>query len=530
MIANYFDKTYHWKDKKKLEKDVEYLRNLYEVNLIYLSNKLNLFHKTSYSIKYWRIIVGPWLKFFIDIIFDRYESLRLSKRGGFLECNIRFGENIEYLRSIDFSDFYYSAQNDEWNEILFNLLTENSFSYSRKHNIKFFKNKKKLTSKIINIFRRFSNNNILISDIYISKKNIIKLIIHTGLIPYMNEGFKISNDKNWFKFIAESSVQDKSYESNFENLLKECINIYLPYIYTDGFQNFKNKTLSTIKHLPKVIFTCIGYQHNEAFKLIAAETVSNGGKLIISQHGGNFGLAKHNQMEEHQISISDKFLTWGWGKKLNKKVKPFFSIQLSTQKKLIPSQNKKIINVLASSPRYFYSLFSLALGPEYKYYLEKQKSLDKKLKDSFEYDVYHRLNGDNYGWEAEAYLNNFGLKRSDSEKQLNEDLSNYSLCISSYNATVGLHTLALNFPTILYWPKDIFEIRLVALKDLDELASVGIFHDNLDSLVNHFKNISGDISSWWDNKNTQIKRISFCKKYANTSFDWINNLKQELCV
>ena len=131
--------------------------------------------------------------------------------------------------------------------------------------------------------------------------------------------------------------------------------------------------------------------------------------------------------------------------KLNKKIKPFFSIQLSTQKKLIQSQNKKIINVLASSPRYFYSLFSLALGPEYKDYLEKQKSLDEKLKKSFEYDIYHRLNGDNYGWEAEAFLKNFGLKTSNSMKKLNEDLANYSLCISSYNATVGLGLWLLIF-------------------------------------------------------------------------------------
>ena len=38
---------------------------------------------------------------------------------------------------------------------------------------------------------------------------VIKFIFNTGLIPYMNEGIKVSNDKKWFDFIEESTFEDE---------------------------------------------------------------------------------------------------------------------------------------------------------------------------------------------------------------------------------------------------------------------------------------------------------------------------------
>ena len=71
---------YHWRDKNKLTEDHIYLTNLYEKYLIYLSDVLNIFHKEKKDIKYWRIIAGTWLRYFIDIVFDRYEILRLNNQ------------------------------------------------------------------------------------------------------------------------------------------------------------------------------------------------------------------------------------------------------------------------------------------------------------------------------------------------------------------------------------------------------------------------------------------------------------------
>ena len=59
---------YHWNDRKKLASDYKYLQQLYEILLISLSKKLNEVHSCNYSIRYWRILVGPWLGMFVHIL------------------------------------------------------------------------------------------------------------------------------------------------------------------------------------------------------------------------------------------------------------------------------------------------------------------------------------------------------------------------------------------------------------------------------------------------------------------------------
>ena len=53
-------------------------------------------------------------------------------------------------------------------------------------------------------------------------------------------------------------------------------------------------------------------EKNEEYKIIAAETYLNGGKILIAQHGGNIGMAKNHQTETHQLKISTHFYSYGW--------------------------------------------------------------------------------------------------------------------------------------------------------------------------------------------------------------------------
>ena len=51
------------------------------------------------------------VKFFIDIVFDRYETLKLKIR---IYCEpIKFLENYTYLRSNDFDCFFKNCSTDE---------------------------------------------------------------------------------------------------------------------------------------------------------------------------------------------------------------------------------------------------------------------------------------------------------------------------------------------------------------------------------------------------------------------------------
>ena len=67
---------YHWEDNVKKKKDYKYIINLYEKILKKLRFRMNEHFKIKKSEMYWRIILGPWLMYYLVANFDRWEILR----------------------------------------------------------------------------------------------------------------------------------------------------------------------------------------------------------------------------------------------------------------------------------------------------------------------------------------------------------------------------------------------------------------------------------------------------------------------
>ena len=63
------------KSDSQIEKDIKITQKIYFNLLTDLTKKLNKFHKRKFSKKYWDIVIGPWLKVFIEIVYERFTSL-----------------------------------------------------------------------------------------------------------------------------------------------------------------------------------------------------------------------------------------------------------------------------------------------------------------------------------------------------------------------------------------------------------------------------------------------------------------------
>jgi putative transferase (TIGR04331 family) len=100
--------------------------------------------------------------------------------------------------------------------------------------------------------------------------------------------------------------------------------------------------------------------------------------------------------------------------------------------------------------------------------------------------------------------------------------------VATYNATTFLETLAANFPTIIFWNPEFWEIREDARVDFERLRKVGILHDSPESAARKIESIWSDVESWWAEPELQDVVIRFCKKYARTSPEWLADWKTEL--
>ncbi len=63
---------------------------------------------------------------------------------------------------------------------------------------------------------------------------------------------------------------------------------------------------------PRLIWTRGLHNSNAIFKLWAAEVLERGSTLVISQHVRLYGVGRWSFGEDHEIAISDRYLSWSW--------------------------------------------------------------------------------------------------------------------------------------------------------------------------------------------------------------------------
>ena len=50
------------------------------------------------------------------------------------------------------------------------------------------------------------------------------------------------------------------------------------------------------------------------------EATEFGAPLVIAQHGGHYGIGSFSSTEEHELKVSNKYLSWGWNSLLYKNI------------------------------------------------------------------------------------------------------------------------------------------------------------------------------------------------------------------
>ena len=113
---------YHWDDRAKLYSDYQYLQEFYERLLQGLTTQLNQIHGVEHSLRYWRILIGPWLGYFTQMLFDRWSSIQQALVQHDLSGTIVLSGQEETLVPNDMADFSRLFVSDEWNHHLYSTI------------------------------------------------------------------------------------------------------------------------------------------------------------------------------------------------------------------------------------------------------------------------------------------------------------------------------------------------------------------------------------------------------------------------
>ena len=524
---------YHWDDRDKLHSDYLYLESLYEILLTEFSGILNKFHDVNKTKRYWRILIGYWLGWFLHIIYDRWFSLNyVSKNHDNLNCIILENDSIKKIHNST-SEFCVKAPYDNWNEYLFSYLIINFFS--ERFKIKKVSRKSKSCSKhtkrksnylkkkfiyLIENYNRITQreNEYFFKHTYLPKIVDLKLQIKLGQIPKIRFGRDIPKC-NASEYIRKDLLHvDNPSNDRFYNVARKILLEHLPSIFLEGYRDAVTEVKKSCwPKNPKAIFASNSFHDEDYFKLWVGEKIEQKIPLYIGQHGGNFGMSKFAFHDKYQFGICDRWLSWGWESPHEKKVVPVGNLKNYMGKvKYTPSCDALLI--LMDLPRYSYYLYSCPISStQVKSYLDDQlkflDSLPGHILGNFKVRPHHI----DFGHNAKSLiLDHFEDIRFDSGKYKNS-IQKSKLIVSTYNATTYLETLNWNIPTICFWNPKHWEMNDESQVFFNELIEVGILHDDPESAAQKVEEIWDDVDCWWNSKKVQTVRDRFCNNFSRNA-------------
>lgn len=524
---------YHWDDREKLHKDYLYLQAFYEELLVELAAKLNAVHGVNHSVRYWRIIVGPWLGYFVQMLFDRWEMLRQVVRDNDISGVRVVQRNDEQLVPNDMAAFGHLFVSDDWNESIYGQILDwmgipveevnaTNSVYTSPSTTDTVSSSRRLKRSLAQIASKISgalcrDNEFFFISSYLGIKQGMLLQAKLGQIPKLWRSIPVpitSVDRAKRQWQLPTSVSS----TDFPTLARTLISRHIPTAYLEGYRDLVALTANLPwPKRPKAIFTSNSYSADDVFKAWAAEKVESGTPLVIGQHGGNYGMALWGFTEDHQIAIADRFLTWGWGQADMEKVTPIGNFKGFGN--LVAADNTGIaLLVEMTMPRQSYHMYSAPVAAgQWLDYFEDQCRFVRALPEGLRDHVLVRLYSHDYNCGQKGrWLTQFpDIQMDEGLKSMSSLMKKSRLYISTYNATTYLESMSLNFPTIMFWNPKHWELRDSALPFFEKLKSVGIFHETPESAARQMAAVWDDVSGWWQSAAVQSVRQEFCERYAH---------------
>ncbi len=539
--------TYHWDDRAKLSRDYNYLQGLHEVLLKDLSIQLNKIHNVNYSIRYWRILIGPWLGYFVQMLFDRWRMLNKAVEEYDIDTCQVVNRDIKSIIPNDMTDFVRLFDDDDWNEAIYGQLLNGHLKHDIRIDPVSVKSRcqssadtiivplsgklKKffgiLSTKMSKLITRDSDYFFIYS--YFPLSTLFALQLRLKQLPslwsviqmdYCNTDLR---ERQWR--LSTSEPLDE-----FSIIARELIPNHIPVVYLEGYKVL-TKFISELPwpRYPKAILTSNSYSKYDVFKAWAAKKIELGSALIIVQHGGHFGMNPWSFDEEHQITIADNFLSWGWSDITRPKITPIGNNRM-IRRQVKHNPNGGVLMVEFIMSRYSNSLYAAPISSQWLSYFEEQCHFVNSLPFELQSQVKVRLASYNYGWDPELrWKSRFSNIKLDSGNQPIEKLISQSrLYISTYNATTYLESLFWNVPTIIFWNPEHWELNKEVKPYFKLLIDAGIFHKTPYSAAQKMIEVWNNVDDWWMSENVQNARQIFCEKYSKEIKHPVSELKSAI--
>jgi putative transferase (TIGR04331 family) len=532
-----------WNDRERFYSAIEYLDDFYERILYELTDYLNTVHCVSFSKRYWRILLGPWLLQYLYVLYDRYVLLEeVLKTDKIPHTFVLSPESFQ--TPVDFRDAQELIFEDFYNLQLFSqLLREMKFNFPEKHFQAVYENHKAKRSSWLSIAKRRVKENIYTLSQIVSHNSSGHQKIAIGNLGCSHSKMGALIWKTRFRAVP-LFFQDPDWPSGvplgildhfrlrfnqiptrteFERICIGTFSKNFPFIYLEGFQDVRNEAINKRVKDPSAIFAGSDWYANELFKFFAAECAENGTKLFAVQHGGGYGTDRYAPAERYERSFADYFMAWGWATETDIQLWNLPSLKISDTISCAKTPLTSILFVLTAHPRYLYRFQSTPVGSQWNDYWNWQRSFTAVLSSNLRKSIIFRSPNIDLGNCVYQRIREISPESSwdDGAQSFAQCILKCRLVVIDNRQTTFLEALAANVPTILFWDPNRWECRDEAQPYFERLKDVGILWERPEEAANKVTEVYSDIDTWWLSSDVQDARTQFVRKFAFNCRDWV---------
>ena len=500
--------------KNATEYTAEYANSL----LPYMREKLNEINNINKSIKFWRILILPWLLLHVQVLWERYLRVKnIVDKYSEQPLEIQIVSNKYKLHFENTFDYYYNgALNIYYNEwILSRLIEDNKLSnwllkYVDKEPVKqplpLRSWKRKLYNKY---FMRLRCKDLV-------GANPIESII-LSLALSMSRGDRANVP---IKTAAHNEIKNYDYvrinRQLFSYIIKEIPECFKKI-------DLLNHPEPTPHPGKKRIVTSFDIFFNENNKKYLSHCVDGGEKIIPTQHGG-YGTALFFTLPAEVEYHHDSLITWGWTKHSDyqcnfiSKSSPFlskFANRHKTKKNNLIFVGT-IINIVS------YGIEAVPQPLQQLNYIKEKisliKNLNKPIYNNLLYRPYYRTHGT---IDEDKLIKNIFPDITLLKGNLHREILGCKILVLDHPGTTLNIALAANIPTICYWDEKIFPLCEQVEPFFKTFKKAGILFLRGHEAALKVNEIWDDVETWWAQDDIQEARQDFCWNYARTNKFWL---------
>ena len=516
----------------------------------YISERLNERFGRNRSRKYWRILLMSWLINLVQVVFERYSRIRKCVASGrpyevYLPPP---GARYAIKNTLHFAT---AALENPLNQLIFSRIIEalnpagwvfresepvEVDAYLKSHR------KRALKLGLLLWFSVLASNlgSIFFYNIPgMGRREQIWLSLRIGARRFFHRkpenvtsGVNQEPDKNYTKTEVLNKLEaagglSRGEGEQFIEIAERLSMELLPDAYDVDYRKNEQRARLMTKVSPRVDVIVCGpaVSRDESAKFYVADLVeSRNARIVINQHGGNYGLLETFSFT-HQVEYRtcDTFLSWGWERHSGYEMKSFAvsSPLLSRMRRRAPERDAPAIFVGTATWKYLRQMDSILFPEDTGKYLEDKidffQVLPKDILESFLYRPYI----DRRARDIEMpFIKERAPDVQILEGKLEPALAGCRICVVDHPGTTAFKTLAARVPTLLFWDEDVWRMQGNAKEAVDMLEKVGVFHPNPERAARHLKSVWADIDGWWSDSETRNAVEQFSFEYCRASDDW----------